>query len=470
MTALVAALPIAGVLIALLCGRRAGTAALAGLGCALLGLWLVFPVPSHELVAAGRDWLPIATEVMLILGGGIFFAEAGRRTGVQAELSAWIGRALGRGLTPMLAVVHGFTPLTESLTGYGIGAALAVPLLRSLGLSGTRAAVIGLLGLCAVPWGSMGPGTMIAAHLSGVPFDTLGVTTALFNLPVVLAVGAAAALLTVSGERRGRALAAGCASGALFWALVLAVNVAIGTSLAGALGGLGMLVGQSLLRRLRGTRAAVTASTLRAAAPYGLVLGGMLLSRVLLRQAELEGTGFGAVLGSPASCLLLSSATLLLVRRGHLTASLSGAAQLWARVAPSTVMFIALGAIMGVAGMTAELAEHLATLGNGYWFLLPVLSAFGGFVTGSNSGANALAAGAQADVVRALGGDLALAMGAHNAGAAAAIMAAPARVELAAQLAQVPEERGRVQRTLLGVVSCGVVAMGVGGWLFLGAG
>ena len=460
MTALAAIAPILAVLLALVLGRSARTAALAGLLVAVPVVWTLFPVPGAQLLAVGRDWLPVTVEVVLILGGGIAFAEAGRRTGVQGELSAWLVRALGSGLAPVLAIVHGFTPLIESLTGYGIGAALAVPLLCSLGLPGRRAATIGLLGLCTVPWGSMGPGTLIASQLSGVGFDALGVTTALFNLPVVLGAGVVAALLGSARGTRLRRASAGLASGLFLWGAVLGVNLLVGTALAGALGGLLTLLGHCLLRALGGHSLAVTRATGAAAVPYAIILLGMLLATVGLRAAGLADAPAAAVLGSPACWLFLATGLLLAARREHLRPVLSGAARMWARVAPSTVCFIALGALMGASGMTIELAHRVAALGPAALALIPIIAAFGGFLTGSNSGANALAAGAQADLARSLGVDLAAAMGAHNAGAAAAIMSAPARVELATQLARVPEARGAVQRQLLLVVGVAVGLMG----------
>lgn len=52
---------------------------------------------------------------------------------------------------------------------------IGIPLLAHFGLSPRKVAVVGLLGLCAVPWGSMGPGTLIAASMSGFSFHDLGV-------------------------------------------------------------------------------------------------------------------------------------------------------------------------------------------------------------------------------------------------------------------------------------------------------
>ena len=59
---------------------------------------------------------------------------------------------------------------------------IGIPLLAHFGLSPRKVAVVGLLGLCAVPWGSMGPGTLIAASMSGFSFHDLGMASAVINV------------------------------------------------------------------------------------------------------------------------------------------------------------------------------------------------------------------------------------------------------------------------------------------------
>lgn len=461
MLALAAAAPLAAVLLALLLGRSSLTSALAGVAVVVPLILLAFPTPLADVARTGADWIPVVTEVILVLAGGILFAEAGRFTGNQREITEWVTRSLGTGIVPVLAIVHGFTPLTESLTGYGIGAALAVPLVLGLGLSGKKSAIIGLLGLCAVPWGSMGPGTLIASHITGVDFDVLGVTTAIFNVVVFAAVGVTAALLVSAPDARLTNVLGALGSALALSAFVLGANLLIGTAPAGAIGGLLTLALHIAIRAARGHTVRVTRAVVRAFAPYGVVLCGMLAATVGVALAAAAATPAAAVLTSPAFWLFVAAGLLFATRRGFFRGALAAALGTWVRVAPATVLFIVLGALMGVSGMSEELAGQLARLGSAYLFLLPLVAALVGFLTGSNSGANALAAGAQANVAVALGADLQLALGAHNAAGSAAMMASPARVELATRLARVPEERGSVQRLLL--LQLGAIAVVIGG-------
>lgn len=465
MHALAAVAPLAAVILTLLLGRSSRAAAIAGIAVLVPLIAFVFPTPWQVIGRAAIEWAPVMTEVVLVLAGGILFAEAGRFTGNQQRITDWVTGSLGTGIVPVLAIVHGFTPLTESLTGYGVGAALAVPLLLGIGLPGKHAAIVGLLGLCAVPWGSMGPGTLIASHLSGVDFDTLGVTTALFNVVVFVAVGVTAALLVAAPGRRAPAVLAALGSALALSAAVFGANVLVGTAPAGAIGGLTVLALHIGLRAARGHRIGMSADVARAFVPYGIVLCGMLAMTAAFALLPAGEGAAHAILTSPALWLFVSTGALLATHRVAARGAVRSAATTWLRVAPATVLFVVLGALMGVSGMTGELAGILAHLGAAYPFFLPLFASLIGFITGSNSGANALGAGAQTDVARALGLDVPLAIGAHNAAAATAMMASPARVELAVSLARVPEQRGSVQRLL--VLQLGAISLVMGGLSFL---
>ncbi|MDN6021179.1 MAG: hypothetical protein L0I06_03415, partial [Acidipropionibacterium jensenii] len=275
MTVLLSGLPLIAVIAALLARQPALRSAVLGVVlAAVIGAgW--FDLSPSVAARAAASWWALVAEVALIVAGGIAFAEAGRLTGGQERLSSWLRRSLGTGIAPVLAIVHGVTPLAESLTGFGIGAMLAIPLLTALGLTGRRAATIGLLGLCAVPWGSMGPGTLIAAQLGGVGFDALGVASALLSLPVFVGVGVAAVLMVAPREDRLRACLAAVGSGAVLWCGVLVVNLAVGTAPAGAVGALLTLAVHLLVSRLRGHRLDFPREVGHALVPYLVLLVGV---------------------------------------------------------------------------------------------------------------------------------------------------------------------------------------------------
>jgi lactate permease len=103
--------------------------------------------------------------------------------------------------------------------------------------------------------------------------------------------------------------------------------------------------------------------------------------------------------------------------------------------------------------MAAFLARTLAETGSTYLAAAPFVGAAGGFITGSNSGANAMFATTQAEIARALGVDVLWFMAVHNVAAAFLLMASPGKIEMAIQLSpnDAANHRRWIQMTVLGV-------------------
>lgn len=456
MTVFLSALPVLSTILALGFGAHSLHAALLGVGAAVLAILLAFPIPMDSIAPAALSWTPILTEVLLIVGGGLLLSEVLRYAGGQAALANWIGTRFDQRVSAVLLVVHGITPFAEALTGFGIGVTIGIPLLALFGLPARKVAVIGLLGLCAVPWGSMGPGTLIAATMSDLPFHDLGVTSAIISLIPFIVTGIVAAWLASPPERRPIAVLQGAFSGFVLTISVTAINAVFGTPPAGALGALVVIV----LHLLRGDRNGRTASLgsvgRRALVSYAILLGGVLAAGSVVRAAELsEGWRY---IASPALWLFIAA---LWFARGLPEREPSRRTWAsWLQVAPVTGVFIVLGILMAVSGMAALLAQTLAEAGSAYLVAAPFVGAIGGFVTGSNSGANAMFATTQAEIAHSLGVDVLWFMAVHNVAAAFLLMASPGKIEMAIQLspADAAEHRRWIQMTVLGVALI-VVAM-----------
>ena len=245
----------------------------------------------------------------------------------------------------------------------------------------------------------------------------------------------------------------GLLSGLLLTAAVALMNAVAGTAPAGALGAL-VVVGFHLLR-MRALQQAQPLHPLgrRALAAYVLLLGG-----VLVRALGLPGLWHG--LASPGLWLLLAAG--FFARGLPERESLQRVWRSWAQVAPVTALFITLGVLMAVSGMAGQLAHALAQSGPLYLLAAPFVGALGGFVTGSNTGANAMFAATQAEIARALNAPLLPFMAVHNVSASLLLMASPGKVEMAVQL--VPEgtaQRRWVQQSVLAVDLIAVALMGL---------
>lgn len=448
MNAALATLPILVTLGLLAAKVRALYAALAALGTAVALTAAVFHTPLTELADAQLHMLPTLVELAGILFGGILLSELMSRTGAQARLGDRLGGASGPQSRAVLLVVFGVTPFAESLTGFGIGVVVAIPLLRRLGLAPAKAAVVGLLGLVTVPWGSLAPGSLVSAELGGVDFQELGVVSALLSAPVFLICGAAA-LAVAFGVRRA-ASATGellLATGTL-WLTVWAVNTFIGVPLAGVLGGLATIAVLLLVSRFRSrlparlqsrTHTAVERpeAVARALAPYAFLVLGLLVGRGALSAAGIE-EGWWTVVAGPAGWLLLTTALtprLLGTAGDVLPEAARSATSRWWQVTLTTAIFLILGALLTVTGMSREMAEACAALGPAYLMLAPWIGAAGGFLAGSNTGANAMFAASQSAAAQALGYPALQLVGIQNVSAALASAGSVARVVLAAELA-----------------------------------
>jgi lactate permease len=305
----ISALPVATVIAVLLAGWRSLHAAALGVAVALLVIAAAFAQPASTWLAAGMRWAPVLLEVLLIVGGGLLLSEVLRESGAQKALADWLLARAGSGTGAVLLVVHGITPFAESVTGFGVGVTIGIPLLAHYGLPPRKVVLIGLLGLCAVPWGSMGPGTLVAATMAGLPFKELGQASALVSV-IPLSSPAWRRRLWRVRRAAGAGLVAGSAVG----------SVADGgrgsdeyPGRHGASAGRSVLlvVGWHLLRLRLGVSQAdadkppLSAPGRRALAAYALLLGGVLAAAALLRVLDLPAVWHG--LASPGLWLLVAA-------------------------------------------------------------------------------------------------------------------------------------------------------------------
>lgn len=446
--------PILLTIVALMFRMKALHAAFLGVMATLVGILVAFPLSTEQMELATLHWGPVLAEVVAIIGGGLLLSHILQHDGGQGALAIWLEERTGAGIGSILLIVHGITPFAESVTGFGIGITVAIPLLRHLGLSAPKVAVLGLLGLCAVPWGSIGPGTLIAAAMSGVSFYRLGIISAVVSSVPFMLTGVAAGFLGGMAEHRCRNVLYGLLSGAVLAGIITVMNMIFGTAPAGALGALVMICLFLLLPGRKGLVPSLSRAGWKALSSYAVLLAG-----VLLTGWTVDHLGLAAgwqYLASPAVWLFIAAC----FAAGGLPdgLSLQKSWKAWKTSASVTGLFLIMGVLMSTAGMAACLSKTLAHLGPFYVVMAPVISALGGFVTGSNSGANAMFAATQADIARSLHLNVLWFMGIQNVVSSFLLMASPGKVEMAVQLVADENGVGRwwIQRTIL-YVSASVI-------------
>ncbi len=375
------AAPVPACLIALLCSLPVAWAAsggdLAGFAAAQLlrGVWLALPA-------------------MAIVSGGLLFHAA-------TERPAPAGAPAGAG--PMFVAAFLLGPFAETVTGFGVGSIFAIGAMQRAGVGGALAAAMGLLSLCLIPWGGLGPGSALGAALADVPATPMlarnAVQAAVFMLallPLFWRWAGLAGHAVPARERAGQAVwVASVGAALILWSRLLPWELA------------GMLATGPLLlaRLLLTTPPRGTAAWRRAVAtilPYVLLVAAILLTRLWAAPPAWQPlAGLPPLpLTHVAVVIWLVAGGLLLARRIPPGPSLRRAR----RPALAILSFVVLSRWLFAAGTPAVLAAGLeAALGRFAQYGTPVLALLSGFVGGSNVASNAMMMPLQAALGRLQG-------------------------------------------------------------------
>ena len=456
MAAVLALSPILIAIVLLLLKQSSWIAALAGAVAAAVIVVLAFPTPASVLVDSGVEYFPLILEVALILLFGMVLARLLEAAGSMSQISAWVeslspNRPLGVAL-----VVFGIVPFAESVTGFGIGVTIGVPILRHLGCTLRQSALLGLLGLIAVPWGALGPGTTVAAALAGLDVDELGLSTAWLNaIPVVIVT-----IFVIAIMRPGPTSALGIlGSAGLMWLGILGASLTVGMAPAGVIGSLVVIVVVGTGFVIGKRRTGFTRRLGSAVLPYGVLTVGLLLARALHSALSSAAT---EIIASPpfwlaAACLI---AAVTVDDRRRVSASAAGS---WIPIGVGTSAFMLMGWIMTTTGMSEAIGAMLPA---GLVLLTPWLNAVGAVLTGSNTGANSMFTGTLTAVAASSHVAALPVVAAGNAAGSLAALAAPPRVAMAVQMADAsaPASKtdiARVQGQALAVSGINALIMGL---------
>jgi lactate permease len=478
-------------------GWRAGLAAYAmGLALAALG-----PFDARPLLAANVRGLLLAAVVLYVLVAGLLLYNILARAGAIAAIARALGSASRDPARQALVLAGGLSPFFESVSGFGLAVVIVGPLLVGLGFTARRATLLALLGQNAVPWGALAVGTLIGADLAGVSARDMGVGSGWLSAPLALlydtlAVAVAAGPGLLLRRVPDILIGAGVLASVLVWA-----SASLSVELAGVLAGLAATAALLAWARLveggseeggseegrsgggreppgRGRPAGM--SPARAAAPYTLLVAGLLATRLvpplrewLEQHLVIDAAAYGVrlpMLYSPAFLLLLAAAfAIVLFGLDRTTVREAARATLrqWWPAAGATATFLALSTVMLASGMTPTLAAAAAAAaGPAFVWLSPLVGGLGGFMTGSNTGGNAMFARFQVETAARAGLPADLLAYGNNTAAANATMASPSRVVLATTVTGLRGDEGAMLRRIAPAVllALGVIAVHLAAW------
>lgn len=505
MEIILSALPLVVAIVMLMVLRRSGIqASVATLGVAV-AIVLVVPflhLSLLELLIALGSAISSSLQVLTVLFPALLLYQLQQtKNGMHVLAKGFTQLCPDRDLLVLLIVV-GLAPFMECVCGFGVGTVVVIPILVAVGFDALQAAVLGLLGQIAVPWGALAVGTVLAAGLTGLDAGALGAYTALITAPLPIMFGLVALVMSGGKKALRRWRLAAIVAGAVLVLGEWPFSQVPGVELAGVLASLlalTLLVLWSYLwiRRpagrepasvqderdnLSGDNAFTSASTLhdereashqlwRVVAPYAILTVTLLISRLVvpLRDWLSQNVVLAVplinlhlpLLYMPGFWLLFAALTVVPISRINNAEFWAGAARTWRQFLPGAVAitcFLAASQVMSASGMTTVLGKTAALLGANYGWVAPWLGALGGWLTGSNAGGNAMFALLQKEVSVRVGLPLYWILAAQNGSGSIVTMASPARTILAATTAGLLGEESQILQKVGPVV---LVAIGI---------
>ncbi len=517
MTALVALLPIAAILVLMLvAGWSAARAGLAGLGIAAVVAITVFDLAGQTAVQLPVGVAGVAAEssftavtILWIIGPALGIHHLQLATGATEVLRASLQRLSPDPRIVALLIAWFFALFMEGAAGFGTSVALAAPFLVGAGFRPLTAVAAALVGhAVGVSFGAVGTPTLPqVVATSTPPLELARAAGAYHSLLGWIPLVAMMVIVVRAHDRKmlrapstwGWTAAAGAAFFVPFTVLSRYVGPELPT-LAGALAGAGAFVALLLVTRRRNADAPVQASSrtcepdahpsgpalLRASAPYlavtGLVLVTRLITpvRVALQDVEVAWSlpgGFAGVIQPayhPGTMLLLGLAVGAAVQRASAARLRHAARAATLALVPVSVALVAMlgvSRLMVHASMEEVLAAGAADLAGGAWPLLaPAVGALGTFVTGSATASNILFTDFQHATARELSLAPTPLLGAQSFGAAIGNAICPHNIVAASATVAMTGEEGAVLRRTIPVTLVYLAAGGGLALLFVGAG
>lgn len=453
-------------------------AGLLGIVCTVA---IILTLPSYQLtVKAGVDSLATgaynALNISLVLLGGVSLYRVLERSGALQEIADGIIAAIAEPVHRLLALVLGASVFFESATGFGVGIVVVAPLYIALGYAPLQAAVLALLGQCAVPWGALAVGTVLGAEISGVSAGRLGVLSAVFSLPVTALFGLAA--LRVTGLLSLRATWLLLVYAMMLSLLLLLCTLLVGVELAGCLAGLFVVVFAITITRRRhpgGDRK----FPLLAFVPFAVLMLLLVVTRLIpaigmplknLKVALFAEYSIPLFYHAGFILLIAACAGLMLypAARAGFNVLLSTIFRQWLLATLAVASFIVFGQLMMDSDMTGQIARSIATATPVvYVLMVPVIGALGGFLTASNAASNALFMALQTTAATELNLPVDVVAGSQNAAGSNVTLASPGRLIFAASVIGEPGSEATLLNRVAPVTIAGVASASLLTWLIV---
>jgi len=136
-------------------------------------------IPLYLYISYGKG-LFVAIDILIIIFGAIFFLEILKDLKIIKNISYYLGGLSKDYRIQIIIIAWFFECFIEGTAGFGVPAAIAVPILMGLGLTPIRSLVVGLLGN-SVPGVFGAAGTPIKIGFTGLNVTSVPLIAALLN-------------------------------------------------------------------------------------------------------------------------------------------------------------------------------------------------------------------------------------------------------------------------------------------------
>ncbi|MBT3535152.1 MAG: hypothetical protein HN478_14825 [Rhodospirillaceae bacterium] len=402
MIAFLSLLPCAAVIVAVLALRLSALSASIIALVTAMALWalgIFSPIQLDQLGNAVTDALVLELLVGVVVYFGLLFVEVSSRGGGLGALGNAIQTLRLSPPKAVILITVGIGVMLESLTGYGVSMLVTVPLLLQI-VSRTKTICLALIGMSLMSWGALSVAALLGAELSGLTTEALAAAILTTSGPIALVLPLFCLLIIQNVNLRDVVYAL-CAGGVLVSGIALTSRW-IGVEVAGVGGGLAVILFSLVFSMSKQNLG--KALTAPAILPYGLLIAGVVLQKIIVPYLYAMGlapvidTGRVSfhVLQSPGIALLVISLLCLLLQSNS-TRSKSGqplfqhvTARSWRALASilffliTARLLVEIGGIAALSGLMSQLGLYPAVA------LITVLGGIGAYATGSGVTAVAL--------------------------------------------------------------------------------
>lgn len=358
----------------------------------LLTVW-VFQTPVPVVLMAGLDGVFTTFPLLLVIFAGIFLSQLLLSTESLGRIVNWFMQGVSSPFLRNLLITIGVGNFMEGASV--IAEPVVAPMLRAGGVTPVGSAALSIIGYSGMMTLELS-GMILAVHslITGLPIQTLAVASAWLSIPASLLMAACIPFYLKgsedSGVDFGRQMVISLGSGLIASIIALITVYLAGPSLAGMIGGLGLML---ILIRLGVRKMAVTRQIAMDLSPFVLMMVSLFLVNTIpyLKVLTFERLRWTfriipvhTLVLTPffSAYLYLFLASVMVIRIFHLSRpQLFGVIQAgfekgW-RLSLSMALFGAMGQMIAYSGYT----DHFASLNHLHhipWILSEGLKLYAG--------------------------------------------------------------------------------------------